>query len=210
MLTEKFFIIAKIGHEATLWLLVILSILSIAFIIERYFSLSQAAKKSEVMKRQIQETLLSNSLKNLEALSQDRDSLEGRGLAYGIRHTKEYGAKGLEELFNSYAQVEKPELEKRLNFLATVGSNAPFIGLLGTVFGIMDAFRALATSQGDIQNVLLGISQALIATATGLLVAIPAVIAYNYFQKRVKRILSGLEGTRDLCVAYAKTLKGGN
>jgi biopolymer transport protein ExbB len=55
----------------------------------------------------------------------------------------------------------------------------------------------------------MGISQALVATATGLIVAIPAVIAYNFFQKRVKRILQSLDGTRDACVAYAKAFKGG-
>ncbi|OFZ10857.1 MAG: tolQ protein [Bdellovibrionales bacterium RBG_16_40_8] len=208
MLTEKFFVIAQIGHETTLWVLVLLSILSVAFIIERFVALSQIQKKSTAMVKQIQDTLQSNTLKEIEVLSRDRDSLEGRGLAYGLRHIKEYGARGLEEIFNSYAQNERPDLEKRLNFLATVGSNAPFIGLLGTVFGIMDAFRGLATSQGEIQAVLLGISQALVATATGLLVAIPAVIAYNYFQKRVKRIMQSLESTRDVCVAYAKTLKG--
>lgn len=209
MLTDKFFIIAKIGHEATLWILVILSILSVAFIIERFIALSQILKKSNSMKSQIQETLLSNSLKSIDELSRDKDSLEGRALSYGLRHTKEHGAKGLEEIFNAYVQVERPELEKHLNFLATVGSNAPFIGLLGTVFGIMDAFRGLA-EQSEIQAVLLGISQALVATATGLLVAIPAVIAYNFFQKRVKRILQNLDGTKELCLAYAKTLKGAN
>ncbi len=208
MLTEKFFLLAEIGHEVTLWLLVALSIISVAFIIERYVALSSIQKKSDSMKKMIQETLQANTLKDLLTLSTDRESIEGRGLSYGLRHAKEHGAKGLEEVFNSYAQTERPELEKRLNFLATVGSNAPFIGLLGTVFGIMDAFRALATSAGEIQAVLLGISQALVATATGLLVAIPAVISYNYFQKRVKRILQGLDSTRDICVAYAKTLKG--
>lgn len=210
MLTEKFFVIAQVGHEVTLWILIILSIISVAFIIERFAALSQVLKNSLIMSRRIQETLRSNSLKEIESLAQDRDSLEGRGLAYGLRHVKEHGAKGLEEIFNSYAQTEKPELEKRLNFLATVGSNAPFIGLLGTVFGIMDAFRGLATSQGEIQAVLLGISQALVATATGLLVAIPAVIAYNYFQKRVKRIMQSFDCTRDLCLAYAKSIKGAN
>lgn len=204
MLTEKFFVIAQVGHEVTLWILIVLSIISIAFIIERFTALSQVLKKSLTMSARIQETLKSNSLKEIEGLAQDRESLEGRGLAYGLRHIKEHGSKGLEEIFNSYAQAEKPELEKRLSFLATVGSNAPFIGLLGTVFGIMDAFRGLATSQGEIQAVLMGISQALVATATGLLVAIPAVIAYNFFQKRVKRIMQSFDSTRDLCVAYAK------
>jgi biopolymer transport protein TolQ len=208
MLTEKFFVIAQIGHEATLWILVLLSIVSVAFIIERYSVLSQILKKSSAMTKKIQDILLTNTLKDLEEISKDRESLEGRALSYGIRHTKEHGAKGLEEIFNSNTQIERPELEKRLNFLATVGSNAPFIGLLGTVFGIMDAFRGLATSQGDIQEVLNGISEALVATATGLLVAIPAVIAYNFFQKRVKRIMQSLDCTKDICVAYAKTLKG--
>lgn len=208
MLTEKFFVIAQVGHEATLWILIILSIVSVAFIIERYVAINQVQKKSQEMSKRIQETLLSNSLKEIDTLAKDKDSIEGRGLAYGLRHVKEFGSKGLEEMFNSYAQTERPELEKRLNFLATVGSNAPFIGLLGTVFGIMDAFRGLATSQGEIQAVLLGISQALVATATGLLVAIPAVIAYNYFQKRVKRVMQSVESTRDICVAYAKSTKG--
>lgn len=210
MLTEKFFMIAQIGHEVTLWILVVLSVLSVAFILERFGALAQVQKKSQAISKEIQDTLQSNSLKELESLARDKDSIEGRALSYGLRHTREYGAKGLEEIFNTYAQLERPDLEKRLNFLATVGSNAPFIGLLGTVFGIMDAFRGLATSQGEIQNVLIGISQALVATATGLLVAIPAVIAYNYFQKRVKRIMQSLESTRDLCVAYAKTLKSPN
>lgn len=208
MLTEKFFAIAQVGHEATLWILVLLSVVSVAFIFERYVALSGVLKKSEAISKKIQDMLQSNSLKDLEDMSKDRDSLEGRGLSYGIRHTQQHGSKGLEEIFSSYAEIERPELEKRLNFLATVGSNAPFIGLLGTVFGIMDAFRSLATSQGDIQEVLKGISEALVATATGLLVAIPAVIAYNYFQKRVKRIMKSLECTKDVCVSYAKTTKG--
>jgi biopolymer transport protein ExbB len=207
MLTEKFFVIAQVGHEVTLWLLVVLSIFSIAFIIERFVALAGLVKKSATMSKQLHETLQSNNLKGLEELSRDKESIEGRALGYGIRHVKEHGAKGLEEIFDSYAQLERPILERRLNFLATVGSNAPFIGLLGTVFGIMDAFRGLATSSGEIQAVLLGISQALVATATGLLVAIPAVIAYNFFQRRVRTIMQSLDSTKDICVAYAKVFK---
>ncbi len=203
-ITEKFFVVAQVGHQATLWILIILSIFSIAFIIERVFALGGVLKKSTAVSQRIKDTLRSNSLKEIDDIARDKDSLEGRALSYGLRHVKEYGSKGLEEIFNSYAQVERPALERRLNFLATVGSNAPFIGLLGTVFGIMEAFKGLATSTGEIQGVLMGISQALVATATGLIVAIPAVIAYNFFQKRVKTIMQSLESTRDLCVAYAK------
>jgi biopolymer transport protein ExbB len=158
--------------------------------------------------KQLQETLQSNSIKEFDKVNTDRESFVGRAITYGLRHTKEHGTKGLEEVFSSYSLNERPDLEKHLNFLATVGSNAPFIGLLGTVFGIMEAFQALATSQGDMTAVMLGISQALVATAIGLMVAIPAVVAYNYFQKRVKRIMQSLESAKEVCVAYAKTLKG--
>lgn len=208
MLTEKFFVIAQIGHEATLWLLVILSVFSIACILERIRTLSGVLSKSESVTKQLQDTLQSNSIKEFDTLSPDRESFVGRAVAYGLRHTKEHGTNGLEEIFNSYSLNERPELDKHLNFLATVGSNAPFIGLLGTVFGIMDAFKALAAAQGDMTAVMVGISEALVATAIGLMVAIPAVISYNYFQKRVRRILQTLESAKDVCLAYAKILKG--
>lgn len=208
MLSEKFFVVAQYGHDITLYLLVILSIFSIAFIFERARTLSNALNKSEAVTKQLQETLQSNTLKDFASFSPDKDSFVGRAVSYGLRHTKEHGSKGLEEVFSSYSLNERHHLEKYLNFLATVGSNAPFIGLLGTVFGIMEAFRALATSQGEITAVMVGISDALVATAIGLLVAIPAVVAYNYFQKKVKRIMQSLESAKDLCVAYAKAVKG--
>jgi biopolymer transport protein TolQ len=208
MLSEKFFVIAQYGHDITLYLLVILSVFSIAFIFERARTLTNALNKSEAVTKQLQETLQTNSLKDFASYSPDKDSFVGKAVAYGLRHTKEHGTKGLEEVFSSYSLNERPHLEKYLNFLATVGANAPFIGLLGTVFGIMEAFRALATSQGDITAVMIGISDALVATAIGLVVAIPAVVAYNYFQKKVKRIMQTLESAKDMCVAYAKTVKG--
>ena len=85
---------------------------------------------------------------------------------------------------------ETAKLEGSLIFLATTGSAAPFIGLFGTVWGIMTSFIGLAGSQGvpTLQTVAPGIAEALVATAIGLAAAIPAVIAYNYFISRVKRI----------------------
>lgn len=85
---------------------------------------------------------------------------------------------------------ETSKLESSLTFLATTGSAAPFIGLFGTVWGIMTSFIGLAGSEGvpTLQAVAPGIAEALIATAIGLAAAIPAVIAYNYFVSRVKRI----------------------
>ena len=205
MLTEKFFAIAQVGHEFTLWILVILSVLSVAFILERYFTLKAIEAKTDSVSKKMQDSIQANALNEVEDMAKDRDSIVGKALSYGLRHAKEHGSEGLEEIFNSYSLMEKPKLEKRLSFLATVGSNAPFIGLLGTVFGIMGAFQALAESQGEMQNVMTGISEALVATAVGLLVAIPAVVAYNFLQRKVKGILMTLESAKDVCLAYSKT-----
>ena len=210
MFTEEFFAIAQSGHEVTLWILIILSVFSLTFILERFISLRKIKDNSQKTNLRIQEALQANNLKDIEDLARDRDTLEGRALAYGLRHSKENGPEDLPEIFNSYALTERPRLERYLNFLATVGSNAPFIGLLGTVFGIMDAFRELSGSQGDNAAVMLGISKALVATGVGLLVAIPAVIAYNYFQRQVRAIFQSLESVRDVCIALAKTKKVNN
>jgi biopolymer transport protein TolQ len=84
---------------------------------------------------------------------------------------------------------EMDRLEHHLNFLATVGSTSPYVGLFGTVWGIMNSFRELANvSQATIQNVAPGISEALVATAMGLFAAIPAVIAYNRYSNDVDRL----------------------
>ena len=134
--------------------------------------------------------------------------MSSRALAMGIRHAKAQGSEGLAEVFNSFYLIEKPKLERNLTFLATVGSNAPFVGLLGTVLGIMKAFNDLAgASAGNNDVVMAGIAHALVATAVGLFVAIPAVIAYNYFQRLVRQSLQSIDVAREICVAYAKGMK---
>ena len=91
----------------------------------------------------------------------------------------------------SYEPLQlKLSLEKRLGILATFGNNAPFIGLFGTVLGVMQAFHDLGkSSEFGVKVVMEGISEALVATALGLFVAIPSVIAYNYFVRKIKTIL---------------------
>lgn len=205
MLVEKLFNIAQGGAEVILWLLLIVSVVSIGIILERWWTLRGVSSRSNRVKARMREALQSNNLDELEDISKDRESLEGRALSYGLRHVKESGVNGLEEIFNSFALLERPFLERSLSFLATIGSNAPFVGLLGTVLGIMKAFRDLSqnASSGN-EAVMLGIAEALVATAVGLLVAIPAVIAYNSFSRQVRGSLQSLETVRELCVAYAK------
>lgn len=205
MLTERLFSLAQGGAESILWILLTLSVLSIGLILERFLTLRQVSSRGKRIKARMREALQSNNLDDLEDLSKDRDSLEGRALSYGLRHVKESGTNGLAEIINSFALLERPALERSLNFLATIGSNAPFIGLLGTVLGIMKAFRDLSqnASTGN-EAVMLGIAEALVATAVGLVVAIPAVIAYNSFARQVRAALQSLEIVRELCLAYAK------
>jgi biopolymer transport protein TolQ len=105
--------------------------------------------------------------------------------------------KSLESVARSLVRasnLEALKLEKRLAFLATTGSATPFIGLFGTVWGIMNAFRRIGVVQAaNISVVAPGVSEALIATAAGLAAAIPAVIFYNYYINWVKRLSTEMD-----------------
>jgi biopolymer transport protein ExbB/TolQ len=208
MLTEKIFGIAQNGAEGILWLLLFLSVLSISIIIERYWTLKSYKTQSDKVRNQLLEALKSNNLGDIEDMSKDKETLEGRVLSHFFKHIKENGVNGVEEIINSHIIFERQKMEKSLNFLATLGANAPFIGLLGTVLGIMKAFNDLGVTQGISQasgaSIMTGIAEALVATAVGLFVAIPAVIAYNHYQKQVRHIIQNLEGLKELCLAYAK------
>jgi biopolymer transport protein ExbB/TolQ len=88
---------------------------------------------------------------------------------------------------------EKRHLEGRLLWLGTLGNNAPFVGLFGTVLGVIKAFHDLAESGAGPEVVMSGLSEALVATAVGLLVAIPSVLAFNFLQKKLRDLLSETE-----------------
>lgn len=205
MLTEHIFTVAHYLDQVVLWILILLSVISLGLILERYFSLKKISSDSNKVRSRIKMAISSNSFEDIEDIGRDISTLEGRAVNYGLKHIKEAGSKGLDEVFHSISLLERPDLEKYLGFLATVGSNAPYIGLFGTVLGIMKAFNdlAISTDAGQ-QTVMAGISQALIATAAGLFVAIPAVASYNYFQKKVKATIQSLDIIRELCVSMAK------
>lgn len=206
-MNKALFLVGESGHEITLWILLALSVMSISIIIDKWLMFKKLNKNSNEVAERIKEIIRTNDQDKIETVATDWSSLEGRALTYGLRHINKNGEIGLDEMFNVYTKSEKPRLEKNLNFLATVGSNAPFIGLLGTVLGIMHAFQALADAQGDPSVVMIGISQALIATAAGLFVALPAVVAYNYFKKQLISVLTNLDSLRDLLMGYAKTTR---
>lgn len=172
--------------EWVLWLLIVLSLVSVAIMAERFFFYRKHAIDSDAVRRRLNELLTAGDFAGAATYLSKFDSLETNVVLFGLREY-EKGPDAVEDLLAGAEQREKLRYGSRLSFLATVGSNAPFIGLFGTVLGIIRAFRDLA---GDMSNasgsVMAGISEALIATAVGLLVAIPAVVAYNYFMGQVK------------------------
>ena len=122
-----------------------------------------------------------------------KETLAGEGLT-----TELTGIDNVSRAMKRAASVELTQLEKSLTFLATTGSTAPFVGLFGTVWGIMNAFRGLAvTHSSSIQAVAPGIAEALIATAAGLAAAIPAVMAYNHFSQKIRVIGADMENFSD-------------
>ena len=102
-----------------------------------------------------------------------------------------------EHLFRGAVLERKAELEKGLTVLASLGSNAPFIGLFGTVLGIIQAFGTLSEGSSAMNSVMFAIAEALVATAVGLFVAIPAVLAYNTFNRRIRNILQDCESLKE-------------
>ncbi len=209
-MTERIFAIAHFADQVVLYLLLMLTALALYLIIQRFLILNKASTQSRKIKVDIEQALIQSRYEYVETLAQDLKTPVGRICAVALRHFQAKGVIGLEELFRSMTMLEKPRLEKSLGFLATVGSNAPYIGLFGTVLGIMKSFHDLGQSSGAGQNtVMAGISAALIATAAGLLVAIPSVLAYNYFQRQVKGIMSGVDTAQELFMIYAKS-KGTN
>ena len=203
---ETLFKMAEASAHGILYLMGVMSVLSVAIMIERYFALKKVGASSNVMSKGFRSAIEGQSLGQLVKFSEDEASIEGRALGHGLAFVKNHGPNGLDELFNSYKTIERPALERNLNLLGTIASNAPYVGLLGTVMGIMKAFNDLANAPGQGNEVVMaGIAHALVSTALGLAVAIPAVVAFNIFQKKVSSVLNNVDAARDLCLAYTKS-----
>jgi biopolymer transport protein ExbB len=131
----------------------------------------------------------------------DEATVPGRVVKTGLDNAG-LAPEALEKVFDVQESTERRELERGVTFLGTVGSNAPFLGLTGTVIGILSAFDRFAASGGrGSAEVMVAISRALIATALGLLVAIPAVVFYNILRTRSKTILEQAREIRGLIMA---------
>ncbi|HZX66467.1 MAG TPA: MotA/TolQ/ExbB proton channel family protein [Myxococcales bacterium] len=185
MIADKLLSFTLMGAGWVLWLLVGLSVVSVTVIVERgvYF-----------WRRR-----MSHRFPRLLALAQAGDLADAGEIAEGdsmeaevarVAGLRSRNHEQVAEAISSVIEKRRLSYEQGLFILGTLGNNAPFVGLFGTVLGIIRAFADLATSsKAGAQTVMAGISEALVATAVGLFVAIPAVLAFNIFQRLLKRVV---------------------
>lgn len=185
--------LALSGGNWVLYFLLFCSVLSVAVMIERAVYFLRQRGNDERLKTQILSALASGDSVSALAYARDGSTPIARTLQAGLNFESASVAVR-ERAMENRILTEKIDSERFLVVLGTLGNNAPFIGLFGTVLGIIKAFDDLAVSSGAGPKVVMaGISEALIATAVGLIVAIPAVIAYNLFQRLVRTSTSRME-----------------
>src|SRR5450432_642665 len=184
VLMQKLVFVAQIASQAVLYVLLALSVLSIGVIIERWWFFLKRRDDLEALSDRLKRALQKGDLNAARKALHDSRSIEAAIAAEAMEWYAD-GPEAVEQILAKAVRQRRKKFEAGLLFLGTLGNNAPFIGLFGTVLGIVTAFRELGANQmGAMGNVMGGIAEALIATAVGILVALPAVISYNVFQKK--------------------------
>lgn len=223
-LIQQFTKLAMLGAEWVMWLLIFLSVLSVALMLERTVLYRKMEDDLEKLAEDLRELLRSGDMEGAKARLARSPSPAAMVALAGLNEA-DRGAESSEEAMMGATARVKLVLERNLAFLATVGNNAPFVGLLGTVIGIIQAFDALKAQQAaaataaaaggpaaqqaaagmDAAGRVMGtIAEALVATAIGLFVAIPAVAFYNWASRKVKAILSSGDTISHVVLAHLK------
>jgi biopolymer transport protein ExbB len=208
MLTQLFLKLTFVGAEWVMWILLLLSIISIALMVERWLYFFRTKINSDELAAGLDEQLRARNLQGAWQLVKDThtQSIESAVVAAGLIALRN-GAHSASEAMLSVKARMRPALDSNLSILATIGANAPFVGLLGTVLGIINAAHEL-TGENAANNpnaVMSGVFEALVATAVGLFVAIPAIVAYNLFQRQVRKRLADTDSLAHLVLSTAKS-----
>jgi biopolymer transport protein ExbB len=210
-------LMTNFGAGWVLWLLLVLSIISVAIMLERgwfYWSLRDDIAR---LASDLRERLRDNDLEAAKKRMESSPSAEAAVVVAGLLEA-DRGARSAEEAMQGAAALQRMKLERRLAYLGTLGNNAPFIGLFGTVIGVVQAFEALGQKEVAAamtstamapQEVMTGIAEALVATAVGLLVAIPAVAMFNVFQRQARAILANTEALSRVLLAHLVAVEYG-
>ena len=203
--------------RAIAFILVIMSMISFGVAIERIYTFTQARKQSKLYAPQVAKHLKDGRLKDAIAISSSktyRYSHLAKVVLAGLQEyqfQQESGANlSREDLVDTVRRaiqrasaLTANDLKKGVSALATIGATAPFVGLLGTVVGIITAFQGIAaTGSGGLGAVSAGISEALVETALGLVVAIPAVWIYNYLTARIEYFNVEMDNSSSELVDY--------
>lgn len=198
---------------AVVIVLLIMSVYSIAIMVERYLTYSAAKKQSREFAPRVAQALKNNRIEEAINISdKHRKSHLAMVVSSGLQefraHSGDSDISG-DEIDASKRALERAiaiktaEFKRGLSGLATIGSTAPFVGLFGTVFGIINAFQSMSNAgQAGIGAVAAGISEALFTTALGLLVAVPAVWLFNYFTSKVDGFLVEMDNSASELVDY--------
>ena len=198
---ETFKGFSLLGAQWVMWLLVVLSLTSISIMIERLIYFVGQRVDIQPLSTELTKLLRDGNFKAARELFAKKKGVAASVVRVALDEA-ERGPDAADEAAQSAVIQERARLDKNLAFLGTVGANAPFIGLLGTVIGIIQAFHDLSlNTQGGASTVMSGISEALVATAIGLFVAIPAVIAFNIFQRRIKLLIGDADALNHVLLA---------
>ncbi len=193
VLMHKLVLVASTGATAVMYMLLALSIFSVGVVIERWWFFRRrkldVVEVGDAVAKRLRARDVEGARKALGEVRGVEAEVMNDALAYYAD-----GPDSLQEIVQKGIRQRRKVFESGLIFLGTLGSNAPFVGLFGTVLGVVAAFKELGSASanmaasGGMGNVMGGIAEALITTAIGILVAIPAVIAYNIFQKKCNDI----------------------
>ncbi|APR99882.1 MotA/TolQ/ExbB proton channel family protein [Pajaroellobacter abortibovis] len=203
-----------VGAGATwvLWLMFVLSVISLAIILERAWLFWSLRDDIEMLMTDLTRLLHSGDIEGAKRRLEASQSAEAAVVMAGFSEI-DRGAYAAEEAMAGAGTLQRLRLERRLAFLGTLGNNAPFIGLLGTVIGIIGAFEELGKVSAEASNnagplapsaVMTNIAEALVATAVGLVVAIPAVAAFNLFQRLVRTTVANTEALGRVLLTHLK------
>jgi biopolymer transport protein ExbB/biopolymer transport protein TolQ len=214
MLGENLQEIAKVGATAVLYILIGLSVISIGIIVERWWFYSRRKADIKRLADTIGKLLRKGDNDGVLRLLKTTRCLEAEVIVEALAYYGD-GPEVFTEIVEKAMRDRRHQAEAGLLFLGTLGNNAPFIGLFGTVLGIVHSFRELGAAQpgaaggGNMDNVMNGIAEALISTAIGILVAIPAVVAFNVYSKKAGQVEENVGSIENVILAQMKGPGGG-
>jgi biopolymer transport protein ExbB len=192
-LAKAFVEFAQLGADWVLLLLIALSVLSVGVMIDRFLWFRGREVDTERFGRELRGAFERGELERLVTKHKDDQAIAVQVALRGLEE-RANGAEAVAEAMHGERARWRRTADRNLIVLGTLGNNVPFVGLFGTVLGVMSAFVELKTNTAEAQAHTLDlIAEALAATAVGLLVAIPAVVAYNYFGRRLKLVLGGAD-----------------